>query len=55
MKMIILLNRYLGIPLESLVVGSKSVKLKASERKEILSVPSINDFLKTNQDKRALA
>jgi len=28
MKMIVLLNRYLGIPLESLVAGTKSVKLK---------------------------
>jgi HTH-type transcriptional regulator/antitoxin HigA len=55
MKMIILLNRYLGIPLESLVEGSKTIKLKASERKEILSVPSINDFIKTSQDKTALA
>jgi len=54
-KMIILLNRYLGIPLESLVEGSKSIKLKESEKREILSVPSINDFLKSYQNKRATA
>lgn len=54
-KMIILLNRYLGIPLESLVAGSKSVKLNPAERKEILKVPSIYEFIKSINDKRALA
>ena len=42
MKMIILLNRYLGIPLESMIRGNKSVKLKPSEIKMILNVPSIS-------------
>ena len=46
-KMIILLNRYLGIPLESLVVGNQSVKLKPFEIEEILGVPSIRDYMKT--------
>jgi HTH-type transcriptional regulator/antitoxin HigA len=54
-KMIILLNRYLGIPLESLVVGSESIKLKPSDRKELLNVPSINEFIKTHRDKKAFA
>ena len=54
-KMIILLNRYLGIPLESLVVGNKSVKLKPIERKAILEVPSISEYVKSSQSKRALA
>ena len=54
-KMIILLNRYLGIPLESLVTGNKSVKLKPGERKVVLSVPSIGEYVKTTQGKRAMA
>ena len=55
MKMIILLNRYLGIPLESLVAGNTSVKLKPGERKVILSVPSIGEYVKSTRDKKALA
>ncbi len=50
-KMIILLNRYLGIPLESMVAGNKSVKLKPDERKLVLSVPSIGEYLKNIQGK----
>jgi HTH-type transcriptional regulator/antitoxin HigA len=46
MKMIILLNRYLGIPLESLVTGNKTIKLKPDEKKMVLSVPSIGEYLK---------
>ena len=45
MKMIILLNRYLGIPLESLLAGNKSVKLRPAERELLLSVPSIGEYL----------
>lgn len=51
-KMIILLNRYLGIPLESLVTGNKSVKLKPEEKKMILSVPSIGEYVKSTQGKK---
>ena len=51
LKMIILLNRYLGIPLESMVAGNKSVKLKPGERKMVLSVPSIGEYLKNTQGK----
>ncbi len=51
MKMIVLLNRYLGIPLESLVTGNKSVKLKPEERKVVLSVTSISDYVKSTQGK----
>jgi HTH-type transcriptional regulator/antitoxin HigA len=54
-RMIILLNRYLGIPLESLITGNKSIKLKPVERKAILEVPSIRDYVKIYPDKRALA
>ena len=45
MKMIILLNRYLGIPLESMIKGNKSVKLKPGEIKMILNVPSISAYV----------
>jgi HTH-type transcriptional regulator/antitoxin HigA len=55
MKMIVLLNRYLGIPLESLVIGNKSVKLKPGERKVVLSVPSIGEYVKSTRSKKALA
>ena len=54
-KMIILLNRYLGIPLESLVASNKSIKLKPFERKAILEVPSISEYVKSYQSKKALA
>ncbi|HEC42534.1 MAG TPA: helix-turn-helix domain-containing protein [Bacteroides sp.] len=55
LKMIILLNRYLGIPLESLVTGNKSVKLKPEEKKMVLSVPSIGEYVKSTQGKKTLA
>ena len=54
-RMIILLNRYLGIPFESLVTGNKSVDLKPFERKEILGVPSIKEYVKSHQGKSARA
>ena len=54
MKMIILLNRYLGIPLEALVTGNKSVKLKPGERRVVLSVPSISEYLKSHKGKKAM-
>ena len=46
LKMITLLHRYLGIPLESLVEGNKEIKLEPEKRKKLLKVPSINAFLK---------
>jgi HTH-type transcriptional regulator/antitoxin HigA len=55
MKMIILLNRYLGIPLESLVAGNTTVKLKPGERKTVLSVPSIGEYIKSTRGNKALA
>ncbi|MCP4460319.1 MAG: helix-turn-helix domain-containing protein [Cytophagales bacterium] len=47
LKMIVLLNRYLGIPLESLVNGNKEIVLDPQKRKELLNVSSINEFMKT--------
>jgi HTH-type transcriptional regulator/antitoxin HigA len=55
MKMIVLLNRYLGIPLESLVAGNTSVKLRPGERKVVLSVPSISEYVKSTRGNKALA
>ena len=43
-KMMILLNRYLGIPMESLVAGNKSAILDKAEREKILEVPSIKEY-----------
>ena len=36
LKMITLLNRYLGIPLESLVTGNKDVKLDPKKKEKLL-------------------
>jgi len=50
LKIIILLNRYLGIPLESMIVGNKKIKLNSEKNKKILSVSSIrNYYLKNNR------
>ena len=46
LKMITLLNRYLGIPLESLVTGNKEIKLEAEKRDKLLSISSIQEYLK---------
>jgi len=45
LKMITLLNRYLGIPLESLITGNKEIKLEAEKRDKLLSISSIQEYL----------
>ena len=45
LKMIVLLNNYLGIPLESLVNGNKEIKLEAENREKLLSISSIKEYL----------
>ena len=45
LKMITLLNRYLGIPLESLVSGNKVIKLEDEKIEKLLRVSSIKDYL----------
>lgn len=45
LKMITLLNRYLGIPLESLVSGNKTVKLEPEKRDRLLQIPSIKTYI----------
>ncbi len=49
LKMITLLNRYLGIPLESLMSGNKEIKLEAEKRDKLLSVSSIQEYLKSSR------
>lgn len=44
LKMIILLNRYLGIPLESLVIGSNDVHLEPEKRDRVLGIESIKKY-----------
>ena len=51
LKMIVLLNKYLGIPLESLITRDKEISLEVEKQKEILKVPAIYEYLK---DKIAL-
>ncbi len=46
LKMIILLNRYLGIPLESLIGGNKEIKLEEDQKEKLLKISSIQDYLK---------
>jgi HTH-type transcriptional regulator/antitoxin HigA len=43
--MITLLNRYLGIPLESLISGNKEVKLETENRDKLLKIESIKEYL----------
>ncbi len=50
LKMITLLHRYLGIPLESLVAGSDKIKLEPEKKKKLLKVPSINDYLRKSDE-----
>lgn len=45
LKMITLLNRYLGIPLESLISGNKEIRLEPVKREQILNIPSIKNYL----------
>lgn len=45
LKMITLLNRYLGIPLESLISGNKEISLEPAKREQILNVSSIRNYL----------
>lgn len=45
LKMITLLNRYLGIPLESLVAGNKEMKLEPKKREQLLNIASIKEYI----------
>ena len=45
LKMIVLLNRYLGIPLESLVKGNKEITLEPGRKEQLLKASSIKEYL----------
>jgi len=45
LRMITLLNRYLGIPLESLMIGNKKIKLEPEKKEKLLSVSSIRNYI----------
>lgn len=45
LKMITLLNRYLGIPLESLIAGNKEIKLDSDKRDKLLQIEAIKEYL----------
>jgi HTH-type transcriptional regulator/antitoxin HigA len=47
MKMITLLNRYLGIPLESLIQGNVNIKLDSSNKEKLLKIVSVKEYLKS--------
>ena len=49
LKMITLLNRYMGIPLESLVTGNKEIKLEPEKRDKLLRISSIQEYLKNSR------
>src|SRR5574344_215454 len=40
LKMITFINRYLGVPLESMIVGNREVKLEEGNREKILKITS---------------
>lgn len=48
LRMIVLLNRYLGIPLESLISANKDVKLSPEKRKKLLNISSISIQFSSN-------
>jgi HTH-type transcriptional regulator / antitoxin HigA len=48
LRMITLLNRYLGIPLESLIGGNKEIKLEPDKRAQLLSNSAIRNYLTKN-------
>ena len=54
LKMIILLQRYLGIPLESLIAGNRKIKLEPEKKNKLLRILSIKNYLRKN-DEIALA
>jgi len=46
--MIILLHRYLGIPLESLLSSDKEIKLEPENHRKLINIPSIGKFMDNN-------
>lgn len=49
LKMITLLNRYLGIPLESLMYGNKEIRLEDDKKEKLLHISSIREYLSSGR------
>jgi HTH-type transcriptional regulator / antitoxin HigA len=49
LKAIVLLNRYLGIPLESLISGNKEIKLEPEWKEKLMNVSSIKEYIKSGR------
>ncbi len=49
LKMITLLNRYLGIPLESLVSTNKDIKLEKEKKEKLSNISSIKEYLNSSK------
>ena len=49
LKMITLLNRYLGIPLESLISGNREIKLETEKKEKLMHVSSIKEYLSSGR------
>jgi HTH-type transcriptional regulator/antitoxin HigA len=49
LKMITLLNRYLGVPLESLMSGNKEIRLEDDKKAKLLHISSIREYLSTGR------
>ncbi|MBN1924245.1 MAG: helix-turn-helix domain-containing protein [Prolixibacteraceae bacterium] len=49
LKMITLLNRYLGVPLESMIMGNREVILEAEKREKILNINSVREYLSVSR------
>ena len=48
LKMITLLNRFLGIPFESLIIGNQEITLDPKKQDSLLKIPSIHAFFNKN-------
>jgi HTH-type transcriptional regulator / antitoxin HigA len=49
LKMITLLNRYLGIPLEPLISGNKEIKLDTEKKEKLMHISSIKEYLSSGR------
>jgi len=49
LNMITYLNRYLGIPLESLVKGDNELKLESEKKEKLLNIKPIKEYLEKNR------
>lgn len=48
LKMIMLLNKYLGIPFESLIGGNRSYSLDHTNKERLLSIEAISEYFKAS-------